>query len=88
MGPLHSNRLVTDANGLLSNQSQGMGEGCADFHALLLLVKESDRTLPANAGFGGTYAETAFPLSGPDYGADALNNAYYFGIRRILIRAT
>jgi hypothetical protein len=77
-----SNRLVVDANGLTANQARGMGEGFADFHALLLLVKEGDRNLPANAGFGGTYAETAFAQSGPDFGADALNNAYYFGIRR------
>ena len=35
-----------------------MGEGWADFHALLLLVKEADRALAANADFSGTYAET------------------------------
>ena len=77
-----SNRLVGDANGLTATQARGMGEGFADFHALLLLVKESDRSLPANAGFNGTYAETAFPLSGPDFAPDTINNAYYFGIRR------
>jgi hypothetical protein len=77
-----SNRLIADANGLVANQAQGLGEGWADFHALLLLVKEGDRLLPANANFNGTYAETAFPLAGPDFGVDARNNAYYFGIRR------
>jgi large repetitive protein len=77
-----SNRLVRNANGLVATQSRGLGEGFADFHALLLLVKEADRTLPANAAFGGTYAETAYAQSGPDFGPDAPNNAYYFGIRR------
>ena len=77
-----SNRLVANSNGLVAQQARGMGEGWADFHALLLLVKEGDRALPGNAAFNGTYPENAYPLGGPDFAPDALNNAYYFGIRR------
>lgn len=77
-----SNRLVGDSNGLNANQAFGMGEGYADFHAMLLLVKEADRQLPNNANFGGTYSSNAYPLGGPDFPPDLLNNAYYFGDRR------
>ncbi len=77
-----SNRLVADSNGLSTNQAQGMGEGFADFHALLLLVKDSDRLLPGNANFNGAYSENAYSLSGPDFAPDILNNAYYYGVRR------
>jgi hypothetical protein len=77
-----SNRLVGNSNGLNANQAGGMGEGWSDFNALLLLVKESDRALPANANFSGTYPESAYPLSGVDFAPDVLNNAYYYGIRR------
>jgi hypothetical protein len=77
-----SNRLISNANGLNANQGRGMGEGWADFVALLMFVKEEDRTVPANANFGGTYGVTPYPLGGPDYAPDVLNNAYYYGIRR------
>ena len=77
-----SNRLVANSNGLSAQQARGMGEGWADFHALLLLVKESDRALPNNAAFNGAYPENAYPLGGPDFAPDALNNAFYYGIRR------
>jgi hypothetical protein len=59
-----------------------MGEGWADFVALLMFVKEEDRNRPSNANFGGTYGVTPYPLGGPDYAPDVLNNAYYYGIRR------
>ncbi len=77
-----SNRLIADANGINVGQAVGMGEGWADFHALLLLVKEEDRQQPANPDFNGTYAVTAYPNSGPDFAPDAVDNAYYYGIRR------
>ena len=54
-----SNRLIGNANGLTTNHANGMGEGWADFHAMLLLVKESDPSapnVPNNANFAGTYA--------------------------------
>ena len=77
-----SNRLIANASGLVANQARGMGEGWADFHALLAFVKESDRALPGNANFEAAYPENAYPLGGPDYAPDALNNAYYYGVRR------
>ena len=77
-----SNRLVNNANGLVANQARGMGEGWSDFVALLMFVKEEDRNVAANANFGGTYGVTPYPLGGPDYAPDVLNNAYYYGIRR------
>ena len=77
-----SNRLVGNANGLTTNQAEGMGEGFADFHALLLLVKDADREQPANAGFAGTYPSSAFAESGPDFAPDVVSNAWYFGVRR------
>ena len=73
-----SNRLIADSNGLTTNMADGMGEGWADFHALLLLVKGSDVLLPANANFNGLYTIGAYVLGGPN----ANNNAYYYGIRR------
>jgi large repetitive protein len=77
-----SNRLVNNANGIVANQASGLGEGWSDFVALLLLVKEADRNVAANANFNGTYALTQYPLGGPDFAPDAFNYAYYYGIRR------
>ena len=77
-----SNRLVGNANGLTTNQAEGMGEGFADFHALLLLVKDADRQQAANADFAGTYASTAFAESGPDFAPDVVSNTWYYGVRR------
>ena len=77
-----SNRLVGDSNGLDPNQAGGMGEGWADFHQMLLLVKDADRNLPNNANFGGTYASNTYLLGGPDFAPDVVNNAYYYGDRR------
>ena len=77
-----SNRLIANASGLTANQARGLGEGWADFHALLMLVRESDRALPGNANFEAAYPVNAYPLGGPDYAPDALNTAYYYGVRR------
>ena len=60
-----SNRLIGNANGLGANQARGLGEGWSDFVSLLLLVKEGDRALPANADFGGVYSETPYPSAVP-----------------------
>ena len=73
-----SNRLVVNANGLNTNMADGMGEGWADFHALLLLVKGSDALLPANANFNGLYTIGAYSIGGNN----AANESYYYGIRR------
>jgi large repetitive protein len=77
-----SGRLIGDSNGLDPNQAGGMGEGWADFHQMLLLVKDADRGLPNNANFGGTYASNTYLLGGPDFAPDSVNNAYYYGDRR------
>ncbi len=77
-----SNRLIVDANGLTAQSARGLGEGWADFHAMLLLVKEEDKAVPANAGFSGTYSDSAYPVSGPDFAPDVLDNSFYFGLRR------
>jgi large repetitive protein len=76
-----SNRLIGNGSGLTTNQSGGMGEGWGDFHALLLVVKPEDISVPANANWNGVYAAAAYLASG--YGNDGQpGQGYYFGIRR------
>jgi hypothetical protein len=77
-----SNRLIADANGLGTNMSGGLGEGWADSHAMLLLVKATDAALPTNANFGGTYALAGYVEGGASLPPDALNQGFYYGIRR------
>lgn len=77
-----SNRLIANASGLSANQAQGLGEGWADFHAMLLLVKGSDSALPNNVGFNGTYAHGGYPDGGPNLAPDLYNTAFYHGQRR------
>ncbi|SEN01298.1 Myxococcales GC_trans_RRR domain-containing protein [Stigmatella aurantiaca] len=72
-----SNRLVGNANGLTNNQGRAMGEGWADFHAMLMTVREEDRNRPGNSSFQGVYAMAGYTQSG------GANNGYYFGIRRL-----
>ncbi len=72
-----SNRLIGDGNGLSNNQAVGMGEGWADFHSMLLLVREEDTLVPTNASWNGVYGMAA-------YTSAATNpQGYYFGIRRV-----
>jgi MYXO-CTERM domain-containing protein len=71
-----SNRLVADSNGLINNQGDSMGEGWADFHALLMMVREADRQLPGNNNFQGAYTAAGYVSSGGG------NNGYLFGVRR------
>lgn len=72
-----SNRLIGDANGLDNLQGVGMGEGWGDFHALMIIVREEDMTLPNNANFEGVYpAATYVNTTNP-------GNGLYFGIRRL-----
>lgn len=66
-----SNRLVENASGLSTNHAGGLGEGWADFNALLSLVKDEDRMVATNTTFNGAYAEGEYA------GAD-----YFRGIRR------
>lgn len=75
-----SNRLIGNATGLSTHQSRAMGEGWADFHALLLLVREQDALQPEGAGFSGSYGVMNYVSAGrmPSFSP----NASYFGIRR------
>lgn len=70
-GHVLSGRLVGDGNGLSTNQSGGLGEGWADFVALMLAARPDD---PGN--FGGAYANGSYAMSG---GGDDI----YFGTRRV-----
>lgn len=79
-GHFISNRLVGDAAGLSNHQARAMGEGWADFHALLLLVRAEDAQSAAGADFAGSYGVMNFVSAGrmPSFSP----NASYFGIRR------
>jgi hypothetical protein len=71
-----SNRLIFDAAGLDTNMANGLGEGWADFHALLITVRAEDIDSPANANWSGVYS-----LGG--YASGSMSSApYYFGVRR------
>lgn len=72
-----SNRLIGDGNGISNQQAVGMGEGWADFHALLLVVRDGDQLKPTNAGWKGTYGLAAYTSQAMD------PRGYYFGIRRV-----
>ncbi|HYO73781.1 MAG TPA: M36 family metallopeptidase, partial [Archangium sp.] len=72
-----SNRLIGDGNGLSNYQGGAMGEGWGDFHALMMQVREEDRTITGNERFQGVYSVSAYVTSGP-----GVPGAYY-GIRRI-----
>lgn len=74
-GHFISNRLIGNATGLASSHQRGLGEGWADFHAILLTVKEGDDLLPTNAKFGGAY-----PIAGYAIGE---NTSHYHAIRRL-----
>jgi hypothetical protein len=75
-GHVISGRLIDDGNGLTTNQSAGLGEGWADFSALLLTVRADDVLTPDGAGWMGAYPVGAYATSGQ--GSD-----FYFGIRRV-----
>lgn len=66
-----SNRLVGNAAGLSNQQGRGMGEGWADFSAMMLTVRPEDRNAPGNANFEGAYPQGVYAT------ADS-----YYGIRR------
>jgi large repetitive protein len=70
-----SNRLVHNGAGLGTNQSGGMGEGFGDFHAMLLMVGNTDTP------FNGTYGIGGYDSGGPSLSFD-VNNGYYYGLRR------
>ena len=73
-----SNRLVGDATGLSANMARGLGEGWADFHALLLEVRQGDALVPSNVGWNGVYTSASYASAAFSLPVDAL----YFGLRR------
>lgn len=75
-----SNRLIGNAAGLPNHQGRAMGEGWADFHALLLLARAEDALSAAGANFAGTYGVMNFVSAGlfPSHSPQS----HYFGIRR------
>jgi hypothetical protein len=75
-GHVISGRLIADGSGLTTNQAGGLGEGWADFSAMLLTVRADDLLSPNGAGWRGAYPMGAYATSGA--GAD-----FYFGIRRV-----
>ena len=77
-----SHRLIGDSNGLGSSQSNGLGEGWADFHAMLLTVKAEDLQIAANANYSGVYTVGAYPEDGPQLAGVTISQAYYNGFRR------
>ncbi len=76
-----SNRLIMDSAGLSTNHARGMGEGWADFHALLMLVKPEDALVGANPNYSGVYVVGGYTAGGPSFAANP-NQGYYYGIRR------
>ena len=75
-GHVLSNRLVSDALGLTTNQSGGLGEGWADFSAMMLMVRADDIQSPGGADWKGGYVIGGYVGTGT--GAP-----FYFGIRRV-----
>lgn len=78
-GHFISNRLVGDASGLSTNMAGGLGEGWADFHAMLMSVRAEDIGVGANANWNGVYGLAGYAL----YPSVGTSNAYYYGIRRV-----
>ncbi|MBX3717329.1 MAG: M36 family metallopeptidase [Burkholderiales bacterium] len=71
-----SNRLVADANGLGTNHARGLGEGWADFHSLLMMLKEGDP-------LGGVYGVGGYAADGAAIAGNTVPNpAHYAGFRR------
>jgi len=76
-----SNRLVYNASGLNTYMGAGLGEGWADFHALLLMAKPEDLAVPANSGFEGIYAIGGYVLNDSRI-AEKSKQTYFYGLRR------
>ena len=71
-----SGRLIGDGNGLDTNTANGMGEGWADFHALLLTTRAEDLAVPKNANWAGAFPMGVYAVGGIG------DSTAYFGIRR------
>ena len=77
-----SNRLVANSSGLTTNMARGMGEGWADFHAMLMTVKEEDAAVAGNDQYQGVYGQAIWVETGGSNGP-VPNQGVYFGIRRM-----
>ena len=78
-GHFISNRLVGNAAGLSTNMAGGLGEGWADFHALMITVRPEDILVGANPAWSGVFGLAGYAL----YPSVGTSNAFYFGIRRV-----
>jgi hypothetical protein len=78
-GHFISNRLIGNAAGLSTSMAGGLGEGWADFHAMLMTVRPEDISVPSNANWAGVYGLAGYAL----YPSVGTSNAFYFGIRRV-----
>jgi hypothetical protein len=77
-----SNRLVANSSGLTTNMAGGLGEGWADFHAMLLTVKEEDVAVASNSAYSGVYGLAVWISAGGSNGPTG-NQGVYYGIRRM-----
>ena len=82
LGHYISNRLVSNSNGLSTSQSRGLGEGWADFHAQLMVVKPEDAQSPANTNFNGVYSPGGYAVDGPQIQGLTISAAHYNEVRR------
>ncbi|WOH38882.1 M36 family metallopeptidase [Thalassotalea fonticola] len=72
-----TNRLIHNGWGLMQFQAAAMGEGWADFVALMLQLKETDRNIIGNELFNGSFPMSSFA------GRNLVGNvAFSEGIRR------
>ncbi|MEQ1833988.1 MAG: M36 family metallopeptidase, partial [Candidatus Eisenbacteria bacterium] len=78
-GHFISNRLVGNAGGLSTIMAGGLGEGWADFHAMMITARPEDAVVPVNAAWDGVFGLAGYAL----YPSVGTSNAYYFGIRRV-----
>lgn len=62
-----SNRLIYNASGLATNMANGLGEGWADFHAMLMMVKPEDALISTNTNFAGIYGIGQYVMGGPHF---------------------
>ncbi len=74
-----SNRLIGNSSGLSNQMGGGLGEGWADFHAMLLAVKAEDALVSSNANWNGVFSMAGYATIAFTPG----NNNFYFGIRRM-----
>lgn len=77
-GHFINERLIGNGNGLGNSQGQSMGEGWADFHALLLEVRPEESQISGVKPYQGIYPVASYALSNAPE-----ENPYYYGTRRV-----